>query len=161
MRLKNKALRLSTTLLIIAGLGHLAWQASKLSLAYAADRQNPYVYGHSSPNVKALAEKIRGLSAVHPDGNKMLIKVMAPGSDYWPLPWYLRAFPNVGWWNQVPADPFAPVMVVSSKFKARFDEQDTHQMPAIFSLRPQVFMELYVQSDLWRAYLEKNPPAEE
>jgi uncharacterized protein (TIGR03663 family) len=159
--LKGKVMKVGIGSLLLVGAAHLLWQAAQTNFVYPADRRNPYVYAHSSPNVKALAEKIQGLAAVHPDGNKMLIKVMAPGSDYWPLPWYLRAFPNVGWWNELPDEPFAPVMVVSSKFKAGFDENDTHQMPAIFALRPQVFMEVYVEANLWRAYLEKNPPAEE
>lgn len=158
---KRKVVKIAVGFLLLAGAAHLLWQAVETDFVYPADRRNPYVYAHSSPNVKALAAKIRGLAAVHPDGNRMLVKVMAPGSDYWPLPWYLRAFPNVGWWNEVPSDPFAPVMAVSSKFKARFDEKDTHQMPAIFALRPQVFMELYVEAGLWRAFLEKNPPGED
>ena len=86
----------------------------------------------------------------------MVIKVMAPESEYWPLPWYLRGFKQTGWWDRVPADPFAPVMIVSSKFHAALDAQKTHLMPEYFELRPQVFFELYVQLDLWRSYLERN-----
>ena len=31
-------------------------------------------------------------------------------------------------------------------------------MVGYFELRPQVFLELYVDLDLWRAYLARNPP---
>ena len=27
------------------------------------------------------------------------------GSDYWPLPWYLRAFDQIGYWQKPPAGP--------------------------------------------------------
>jgi hypothetical protein len=91
----------------------------------------------------------------------LLIKVMAPEDDYWPLPWYLRAFPNVGWWNNLPPDPFAPIMVVSSRFHAGLDETKTHQMVGIFQLRPQEFFELYVEVGLWRAWLASRPPEKE
>jgi hypothetical protein len=84
----------------------------------------------------------------------MLVKVIAPGSDYWPLPWYLRGFNQVGWWAEMPADPFAPMMIVSAKFHAGLDEKKTHVMAGVFELRPGIFLELYVRSDLWRAYLD-------
>ena len=28
-----------------------------------------------------------------------LVKIIAPDSDYWPLPWYLRRFKHVGWYK--------------------------------------------------------------
>jgi hypothetical protein len=101
---------------------------------------------------------VEALAEVHPQGRQMLVKVMAPESNYWPLPWYLRNLKQIGWWDQVPADPFAPVMIVSAKFQAGLDEKKTHVMVGYFQLRPQVFLELYVDLPLWQAYLAKNPP---
>jgi hypothetical protein len=49
-------------------------------------------------------------------------------------------------------------MIVSSKFEARLDNNKTHLMVGYFELRPQVFLELYVELELWRAYLAKHPP---
>ena len=88
----------------------------------------------------------------------MLVKVIAPDSDYWPLPWYLRNLKQTGWWEEAPADPYAPVMIVSSKLQAALDEKKTHVMVGYFQLRPQVFLELYVDLNLWREYLARNPP---
>jgi len=149
-------LRCTLTLVVLLGTAHLAWQASVLSVPYAADRRNPYVYAQTSPNILKLVGLVEALAEIHPQGRQMLIKVIAPENDYWPLPWYLRGFKQVGWWAEAPADPFAPVMIVSSKLHAGLDERKTHQMPEIFELRPQEFFELYVQLDLWRAYLEKK-----
>ena len=42
--------------------------------------------------------------------------------------------------------------------QAALDQKKTHLMVRYFALRPQVFFELYVQADLWRRYLAKNPP---
>jgi hypothetical protein len=89
----------------------------------------------------------------------MLVKVMAPEGDYWPLPWYLREFKHVGWWEEVPAEPFAPLMIVSSKLHANLDENKTHLMVGYFEMRPQLFFELYVELDLWRALLAQNSGA--
>ena len=90
----------------------------------------------------------------------MLVKVMAPDSDYWPLPWYLRQFKRVGWWDRVPADPYAPVMIVGSKWNAAFDDKSDKAwvMVQLFELRPKVFLELYVQYVLWEKYVKSLPP---
>jgi hypothetical protein len=82
---------------------------------------------------------------------------MDPDSP-WPLPWYLRKFKHVGCWESVPADPYAPIMLASAKLQAGLDEQKTHLMVGYYELRPRVFLELYVQLDLWKAYLAKRPP---
>ena len=88
----------------------------------------------------------------------MLIKVMTPDGDCWPLPWYLRNLKQVDWRDQVPAEPYAPVMIVSAQFHAGLDEKQTHVMVGYFQLRPQVFLELYVDLNLWKSWLAKNPP---
>jgi len=84
---------------------------------------------------------------------------MAPES-YWPLPWYLRRFKNVGYFDQVPDQPLAPIMIVSANLHVAFDERPgkTHLMAGYFALRPQVFMELYVNTNLWAAYIKTLPP---
>jgi uncharacterized protein (TIGR03663 family) len=145
--------------LLFAALAHLAWQAWQLSLPRSADRRNPYVYAHTSPDLLNLVGKIQALAQAHSQRHQMLLKVMAAGDDYWPLPWYLRRFPHVGWWNEVPADPYAPVMIVSADLQAELDANGTHLMAGYFELRPAVFLELYVALDLWRAYLDTLPRA--
>src|SRR6266404_2967671 len=148
--------RIAWTFLLIVGVVHLGWQATLAAIPFAADQRNPYAYAQTSADVLELTHRLESLAGAYPAGRQMLVKVMAPESDYWPLPWYLRGFKNVGWWDQVPADPWAPVMIVSAKFKAGLDEHKTHLMVRYFALRPQVLVELYVQADLWRAYLAKR-----
>ncbi|MGD0258578.1 MAG: flippase activity-associated protein Agl23 [Verrucomicrobiota bacterium] len=156
--LKRRFLRLALGLLLLAGAGHLAWQAQLASAHYAADPRNPYVYAQTSPDLLNLVRRVEALAKVQPQGPRMLVKVMAPDSDYWPLPWYLRNLKQIGWWDQVPADPFAPVMIVSANLHARLDEKKTHIMVRYFQLRPQVFLELYVDLPLWQTWLAQNPP---
>lgn len=152
--------RLGIVTALLLGTIHLAWQAWQASFVFGASQLNPYVYAHTSPDVLKLISKIDALSRFSPDGQRMVVKVMSPGNDYWPLPWYLRQFPNVGWWGQVPQDPLAPIMIVASKFEAAFDArpEKTHLMAGYFQLRPQVFFELYVDINLWRDYVKSLPP---
>ena len=87
----------------------------------------------------------------------MVIKVIAKEGDYWPLPWYLREFKHVGWYDGIPADPYGPVMIVSAQFRAGLDEAKTHLMIGYFELRPGVFFELYVEKELWTRFLAARP----
>jgi uncharacterized protein (TIGR03663 family) len=156
-RARQKTARLVLGLVLLIGTGQLASQAWQANVPYAADPRNPYVYAQTSPDTLRLVKQINALADVHPRGRQMTIQVMAPENDYWPLPWYLREFKQVGWWDQIPANPFSPVMVVSAQFHANLDEKKTHLMVGYFQLRPQTFLELYVELDLWRAYLARSP----
>jgi predicted membrane-bound mannosyltransferase len=146
---------------IVGWAGQLAWQAIRASYVLEADRRNPYVYAQTSPDLLNLVQKVQELAEVHPDKRQMLVKVMVPDNDYWPLPWYLRHLKRVGWWGQMPADPYAPVMIVGAQFRAALDDKSDKAwlMPNYFELRPKTFLELYVKDDLWKKYLETRPPA--
>lgn len=156
--LKPRAIRFAVGALIAFGGLHLSWQAWVASTQYAADRRNPHVYAHTSKDLLRLVDRVEALAAAWPQGHGMMLKTVAPDSDYWPLPWYLRRFPNAGWWDQLPSDPFAPVMIVSARLQAALDEKKTHLMVGYFELRPAVFLELYVQKEVWEAFLRANSP---
>jgi len=149
--------RLVATILLLAGAGQLAAQAWQAAVPFATDRGNPYVYAQSSADILELVRQIETLAEVNSLGHQMRVNVIAPEADYWPLPWYLRRFDHVGWWDKLPDDPFASVMVVSAKLHAGLDEKKTHVMIRYFELRPGTFFELYVELPVWRAYLEKHP----
>ena len=158
---RRRTARVTITALLLAGAAYLAWLAYESMKGYAADRRNPYVYAQTSKDALNLVREVSLLSDASPQGPDMVIKVVAAEGDYWPLPWYLRRFRNVGWWEQVPPDPYAPVMIVSAKLHAALDEKKSHVMVRYFELRPQVFHELYVDVDLWKRYLQKHPPRTE
>ena len=147
--------------LLLVGAGHLAWQAWQQDTLYAADRRNPYVYAQTSPDILELVTRIEQLAEVSPEGRALLIKAIDPQGDFWPLPWYLRSFRQIGWWEEMPKDPFAPVMIVSARLRAGLDENKTHLMTRYYQLRPDAFFELYVQVDLWKAFLAKHPLQQE
>jgi predicted membrane-bound mannosyltransferase len=145
-------------LLISAATAHLGWQAWQLSFPYATDTRNPHVYAHTSPSVLDLVERVKKIADASRDGRRTLVKVITLGGDCWPLPWYLRSFSNVGYWDTMPPDPYAPIMIVSAGFQAGLDANKTHLMNGYFQLRPENFLELYVRLDTWLDYLKKYPP---
>jgi uncharacterized protein (TIGR03663 family) len=156
---RRPAFQIPVALLLALGTAHLGWQAWRANVEFPANRVNPYVYAHTSPDFDNLIHRLHQLANADPLGHDMLVKVMIQGGDYWPLPWYLREFRRVGWWNRIAEDPFAPVMIVSSAFDAAFDElpEKTHLMSGYFQLRPGVFLELYVELELWKRYLATRP----
>ena len=153
--------RMAVTSLLLVGAAHLGWESWQLDTRFASDPRNPYVYAQTSPDLLNLVGRIEGLAGVDPRGRNLLVKVIAQDGDYWPLPWYLRQFQQIGWWDHLPADPYAPVMVVSANLHAALDSKSTHHlMVGYFQLRPQVFFELYVQLDLWQEWLAHRPKTE-
>ncbi len=137
----------------------LMWQAWRGSVAYAFDRRNPYVYAQTVPDLQHLVRRIEGIARISPTGYDTMVKVIAPENDYWPLPWYLRRFRQLGWYDQLPAEPFAPMVVVSSKLDARLDDKSDRKwiMAGLTEQRPGQFFELYVELDLWKKYVASLP----
>jgi hypothetical protein len=159
-------LKAAAATVLAAGLAHLGWQswlgnfaADRSGLPYCDSPKNPYVYSQTLPDALRLVATVEGLARVSPQKYDTIVEVMAPES-YWPLPWYLRRFPNTGYWDKIPDQPLAPVMIVSTDLHAAFDERParTHLMAGYFELRPQVFLELYVCTNLWTGYVKTLPP---
>lgn len=140
---------------LMFGAGHLAWQSWRANGEYAADYRNPLVYGHTAGDVVNLLEQVEAVSRVHEDGRRMGVQVMAPGSGYWPLPWYWRHFENAGWWDHVPENPWSPVIVSAVALKAGLEERSNRAwlQVGMFELRPRFFVEVYVEAGLWKRFL--------
>ena len=137
----------------------LSWQSWLANFEYPADRRNPYVYAQTVPDILNLVQTTEGVAGVAPTGYETVIKIIAPDSDYWPLPWYLRRFKHLGWYEELPDDPFSPIVVASSKLNARLDDKSERNwvMVGLNELRPGKFFELYVEFELWKKYVESLP----
>ena len=156
---RRKAVKIGFAIVLAFASINLGWQAWRASYIFVADGRNPYVYAQTVPDILRLIHKVEAVAKVDPQGREMLLKVAAPAGDYWPLPWYLRQFKKVGWWNALPPDPYAPIVIVGSKLDASLDDKSNKGwlMVGLFELRPKTFFELYVQADLWRRYVEGLP----
>jgi hypothetical protein len=106
-------------------------------------------------------DKIEELARVHPDRHDLLIRVMAVGGDYWPLPWYLRAFRHVGWYRDIPSEPAAPIIVASAGLAKTVEARlgNPWSLVGYFGLRPGKNLALIVQTDLWQTYLKTKTSA--
>ncbi len=144
--------------LIGAGVIHLGVQAWLLTHNFTSDLRNPYVYAQTSPHERELVARLQAIGRVAPDGFATVMKVISPES-YWPLPWALREFQHVGWYDELPDDPYAPIILTSYSLHAQLDEKSDKRyiMAEIYQLRPNVFLELYVERGLWEKFVATLP----
>jgi hypothetical protein len=168
---RTAGLKAALAVVLAAGVTNLAWQTYLGNFAvdshgvpYCDSAKCPYVYSQTLPDAVRLVDTVEALARVSPQGYGTVVEVMSPES-YWPLPWYLRRFQNVGYWDNIPSQPpvpisSVPIMIVASDLHAAFDEGPgrNHLMAGYFALRPQVFLELYVNTNLWAAYVKTLPP---
>ncbi|MGD0552614.1 MAG: flippase activity-associated protein Agl23 [Sedimentisphaerales bacterium] len=140
----------------------LCLEAFLASRVYDVNAGNPYVYAHPTKDVLTIARRVGEVSRAYPAGSDMPVLVVCPEGDYWPLPWYLRSFKNVGYYNDVnEISAPAPVVIASAGFEERligrlFDISPAGQknlyVPLFdkgIELRPQVELRGYVTKDLW------------
>lgn len=143
-------------LLLLLGAAHLTRLSYQTSYVYNTDGRNPYAYAQPVPDIVDLGARVEGLSRASPQHEAMVIKVLSADSYYWPLPWYLRRFPNVGYWTRMPEDVEAPIVLASPKFDKELARRlsATHQMTGYYGLRPMVLFEVWVQRSLWQGFLK-------
>jgi uncharacterized protein (TIGR03663 family) len=142
--------------MLTVGAVHLGWQAWRASVVYAADPRNPYVYAQTVPDAVRMAARIRDLAALHAERENMLVMVVAPPHEQWPLPWYLRSMPHVGYWAAAKDAPAlsAPVIVASMGDVEALDAAlGDRYVSEFFGVRPDVLVTLYVERGLWERFL--------
>ncbi len=140
-------------MLLLAGSAQLAWQARRAnSFKYCANERNPYVYAATLHAATDLADQLERLAAVHPRGHHLLIKVMV--ENCWPLPWCLRRFDRVGYWETVPDDPDADVILASAKFQAELEQRLKNKYQVNDrGLRRDERLAVYIAQDVWTIFV--------
>ncbi len=148
---RSRVPRAVVVLLLAAATAHLGWQAFAASFRFAADPRNPYVYAHTSTDVFTIAARLRDLARAHPDGPAMPVQVISR-TNLWPLPWYLRGFSRIAWWNGVPGQAEnAPVILITP-------DMEPALVRKLYELRPPGQRELYVR--LFERPVELRPQVE-
>ena len=155
--------RLATVMAILAvatpHLGVQSWRASH-SRVFCADPRNPYVYAHPVGDVVKLERYLTRLTDAAPADNQTIIKVYSPNP--WPLPWYLRSFDHVGYWENVPDAPEADadVVLVSTTLRSAFDaSRRADYQCTTYGLRRDEILDVCIQQPLWNAFIERAESA--
>lgn len=150
---------------VVFGLLSPVLQTCLGNFRFYADPSNPYVYAHTTDDIFRMVQSIEDISKTHPDGKDMYIEVICSGSDYWPLPWYLRSFPNISWQNRVNENmPIAQVIIVSPDLENDLTRKLFEIPPpghknlyvplfeSFLELRPHIELRGFIAQDLWDKY---------
>jgi uncharacterized protein (TIGR03663 family) len=130
----------------------LALQSVSAGIVRNVDYSNPYVYAHPTADVLRVEKRIEQVSDAYPAKKAMPVLVVCHGGDYWPLPWYLRSFKNVGWYNDVnEVNTSAPVVIAAAQLQGEL-------ITKMYDLSPPGKKNLYVP--LFDKYLELRPQVE-
>ena len=106
-----------------------------------AEESNPYAYAHTSDDILGLSSEIA--DAARREGiNTPRIAVIA--SDPWPLPWYLRRFQQVGFWQPGQQVTTADFYVTSSEAADQYADTLRGFRPDFFGSRPGVLILLWL-----------------
>jgi len=107
---------------------------------HPADEGNPYAYAHTSDDLIGLPAEIAELA--RQDGlASPRIAVIA--SDAWPLPWYLRNYSQVGFWQPGQKVGHADFYVTSTEAADQYRDQLKDLRPEFFGVRPGVLILLW------------------
>lgn len=138
--------------LLVPGFVSLAAQAYRGAFRAHSDPANPYVYAPTSPDFLRLVGAVEQAAAGAPEGRDLLIKVVAPPEETWPLPWYLRKFGRVGFWTSPGAALAftgageAAVVITSAGFADEIaGALGERYRQTFYGLRPEVLLSLFVR----------------
>ena len=148
--------------IILIGALHLGWLSWRTNFPDAAARSNPYVYGHTSPDIYKLVQAVHNATRAAATGDSTYIEVICPNNDYWPLPWYFRKYHYVGYRSRVNMDtPAAPIIIAMPSVEPELMKKLYQQPPpgqrnlylplteSYLELRPGVEIRSYIIKELW------------
>ena len=119
----------------------------------ASDVRNPFAYVPTRPDVERLAAWLVKMRATLPPGT--LDNAGVVGRDYWPLPWYLRDFPNVGYWSDPPPEIGSlPLVFATPESAATASTALAASHVAVpRGLRAEVPLLVFIRNDIWQAWM--------
>lgn len=145
-----------------------------LNFKYTSNPVNPYVYAHTSMDVFQMIEAVNKAALASDKGQDLPVYVIASDSDYWPLPWYLRNFKQVGYWSQIdPSVCNTPIILANAKLEQELlgvlysvprPGQKNLYVPLFekkLQLRPGVEWGGYIRQDLWDRMNTADPAEKE
>jgi len=144
--------------IVTAALVLVAGEETKtLAFDHPADEKNPLAYAQTTEDILGLPIRI---TEVCQQRNLAQPRIAVVAKDAWPLPWYLRKFSQVGYWQPEqeagPADFFITTTDVSGKLAERLKAF----RPEFFGVRPNVLLILWVP-EITNAATGASPPRQQ
>jgi uncharacterized protein (TIGR03663 family) len=140
MRLSTSARRcllFAGVVLAAAMARDVAWRVFKFPVA----EKNPYAYAHTLEGLLGLPPRLEQLARQEKLAQPLIAVVAA---DPWPLPWYLRKFSRVGFWQPGQDAGSADFFITSPEAADELGDKLKGCRPEYFGARPEVVMILWV-----------------
>jgi uncharacterized protein (TIGR03663 family) len=127
-------------LLAAWGAVSIAHDTRQRVFAHPADESNPYAYAQTSEGLPDLPPEVAELARRNALASPRIAVIAA---DPWPLPWYLRHFSQVGFWQPGQQVGDADFYVTSTEAADQYGNQLQNLRPEFFELRPGVLIVLW------------------
>lgn len=108
---------------------------------HPADEQNPYAYAHTTDDILGLPAEISELAQRHGILNPRIAVI---ASDPWPLPWYLRHFSQIGFWQPGQQPGPADFYITSTDAAEQYRDLLKNYRADFFGVRPGVLILLWL-----------------
>lgn len=105
-----------------------------------ADESNPYAYAHTSDDILGVSGEIADLARRNGIAKPRIAVIAA---DPWPLPWYLRHFDQVGFWQPGQQVGDADFFITSTDAANQYADRLQSFRPEFFGVRPGVLILLW------------------
>jgi uncharacterized protein (TIGR03663 family) len=107
---------------------------------HPADETNPYAYAHTSEDLLGLPAEIEELAR---QNAIKAPRIAVIASDPWPLPWCLRHFSEVGFWQPGQQVGEADFYITSTEAAEHYGNRLRNFRPEFFGVRPGVLILLW------------------
>jgi uncharacterized protein (TIGR03663 family) len=107
---------------------------------FPADEKNPYAYVQTGEDLLGLPARLEELTRQNKISNPRIAVVAA---DPWPLPWYLRKYAQVGFWQPGQETGSADFFISSTDVSGKLAERLKNFRPEYFGVRPNVLVILW------------------
>ena len=120
--------------------GLIAHDTRQRVFLHPADEANPYAYAHTSEDLLGLPAEIERLTRENAIAAPRIAVIAV---DPWPLPWYLRRFSQVGFWQPGQQPGKADFYITSTEAADQYGKQLKDFRPEFFGVRPGVLTVLW------------------
>lgn len=144
--------RVSIGMLVIVSLVTQTMQTTQVRGRFSSNERNPFAYVPTRNDIELLEPWLKQLQQISPGEGLEPIGVI--GSEYWPLPWYLRSFGKIGYWPSPPSGltsmPLVFAMPEVEEAVAKSLLETHAALPR--GLRAGVAVTLFVRKDIWERW---------